>query len=398
MSAVKVTEKAYWVGALDPELKIFDVVMETQFGTSYNAYFLKGSEKTALVDSVKDGFFDVLKDNVNEVGDFEKIDYIICNHTEPDHAGAILKTIELAKNAKVVCTKAASLNIMEITNKKDIDFIIVKDGMKLDLGDLELTFYIMPLLHWPDTMFTYVESEKLLLTCDAFGFHYAAENIFDDLTEYTDDMKVSQKLYYDCIVAPFGEHVLKAINKVVELGIKFDIIAPSHGPVLRGDPMEAVTRYAAWATKEKSENKKIFVGYVSCYGYTKEVALTIAQAAKADGVEVEVADIAEIGAAAAAAKIMDSDAFAIGSPTLNRDVLKPVWDTLTSIDVINIKGKKAACFGSYGWTGEAVKYMQNRLECVGVKVLDTLQFKMKADEKDLEAAKNIGKNLLESVK
>jgi flavorubredoxin len=269
MVPLEVTKDIWWVGVQNPGLRVFDVVMTTEWGTSYNSYLVKGGEKTALIDSVRDGFFDEQMEGIRQIADPEKIDYIIVNHTEPDHSGSLGKTLELAKNAVVVCTRPAKTLIKELLNK-DFECIVVGDGDSIDLGGKKIEFISAPFLHWPDTMFTYIPDDRFLSTCDAFGFHFSAPEVFDDLTTLTDAMEQAQKYYFDVIMSPFKPYVLEAVAKIRGLGI--DIIGPSHGPVLRSDPWAAVDRYEKWAQPVVNDPKKIYIGYVSCYGYTGKLA------------------------------------------------------------------------------------------------------------------------------
>jgi len=394
MKAVKVTDKIYWVGVQNPKLRVFDVIMETKWGTSYNSYLIKGTKKTALVDAVKDSFGEEQLERIRDICDPASIDYIICNHTEPDHSGSLTALLDVAPGARVVCSKPASIFLKEITNR-DIDFIVVEDGYELDLGEATIRFYSVPFLHWPDSIFTYVESEKFLSSGDVFGFHFSAENVFDDLTPLTAEMVESQKYYYDVIMSPFAPYVLDAVDKIKDLDIK--IIGPSHGPVLRTDPRAAVERYRVWAQPVVNNPKKIFIGYVSCYGYTRQLGERILNAARAAGYDAEMADISEIGAEQAADRIHCADAFAIGSPTLNRDALAPVWNVMTSLCPMIVKGKKALVFGSYGWSGEASKYMEQRLKNLGVNVVAVATAKLKPSKSELAAADEAGKTLAQAI-
>jgi flavorubredoxin len=394
MKAVKVTDKIDWVGVQNPELRFFDVIMETRWGTSYNSYLIKGSKKTALVDAVKTAFADEQIKRIRSVCDPASIDYIICNHTEPDHSGSLTRLLDIAPKARVVCSKAASIFLKDITNR-EIEYMVVEDGYELDLGDVNIRFLSVPFLHWPDSIFTYVESEKFLSSGDVFGFHFSAEKIFDDETPLTAEMAESQKYYYDVIMSPFAPYVLKAVDKVRDLSIK--IIGPSHGPVLRTDPLKAVENYRAWAQPVINDPKKVFVGYVSCYGYTRQLGEQIYNAVRAAGFDAEIADISAIGAKKAAEKIQCADAFAIGSPTLNRDILKPAWHVLTALCPMIVKGKKAVVFGSYGWSGEAPKYMDQRLKNLDVNVVAIATAKLKPNDAELASAKEAGVKLAESI-
>lgn len=246
-------------------------------------------------------------------------------------------------------------------------------------------------------MFTYVVEDAVLLTGDVFGFHFAAEKVFDDLTPLTEQMIESQKYYFDVIMGPFKNYVLKAVEKV--RGLHIDIIGPSHGPVLRSAPWDAVDRYEQWAGDilDVNEVKKVYIGFVSCYGYTKMLAEAIGEVTKSAGYDVEIEDISLVEPSVSAAKIHACDAFAIGSPTLNRDALKPVWDVLTSISTYIVKGKIAAVFGTFGWSGESVKYINERLRCVGADVVGTCSAKLKPDEKELAEARKLGQAICDAL-
>lgn len=396
MGATKIVQGVSWVGAHHPDLRVFDVIMNTQWGTSYNSYLVQGTEKTVLVDTVKEAFVDDLISNINEIGDVSAIDYIVCNHTEPDHSGALEKILKLSPNAVVVCSKSASIFLRNIMNR-DFECIVVTDGDTLELGGKTLRFISAPFLHWPDSIFTYVEQDAILLSGDVFGYHFSAQNVFDDLTELSNEMVISQKYYFDVIMGPFKKYVLDAVAKI--RGLRIDVIGPSHGPVLRAAPWDAVDRYEAWSKDilDVNEIKKVYVGYVSCYGYTKTLAMTIAQVARDAGLDVEIEDVSNVDPEVSAAKIHASDAFAMGSPTLNRDALKPVWDVLTSISPIIVKGKKAAVFGSFGWSGEAVRYLAERLRCVGADVVGTCSARLKPDDKEIDDARKLGKQIVDAL-
>ncbi|MGI6153493.1 MAG: FprA family A-type flavoprotein [Christensenellaceae bacterium] len=395
MKPVKIMQDIWWVGVQHPELRVFDVIMETKWGTSYNSYFVQGNEKNAVIDCVKDGFFDGQLSRLRELTDPEEIDYIVINHCEPDHTGALTQLMDVAKNATIVCSRPAKKLLEEITNRQ-FECIVVSDGDTIDLGGKTLRFIMAPFLHWPDTMFTYVEEDAFLSTCDAFGFHYSAPELFDDLSPLSDELVVSQKYYFDVIMSPFKSYVRDAVGKICGLDIK--VIGPSHGPILRHDPWEAVNRYERWATEEENIPKKIYIGYVSCYGYTKKLAEKVFEGASAGSCEVEMEDISLIEPGEAAAKIRQADGFALGSPTLNRDALPPVWNVLTSCCAYWMKGKPAAVFGTYGWSGEACGYMANRLENLGTKVSGEARAKLNPNEDELKAAYDLGKALLAAVK
>ncbi len=393
---VEITKDIYWTGVQNPDLRIFDVIMRTDHGTSYNSYLVKGSEKTAVIDAVKEGFSDEQIERLSAVCDVSAIDYIICNHVEPDHSGGLWKLLKLAPKAIVLCSKPASVFLRNILNT-DFECRIVEDGDTVELGGKTLKFISAPFLHWPDSIFTYATEDAILFSGDVFGFHYSSEEIFDDNSMQGEAMLESQKYYFDVIMSPFKKYVLDAVKKVQPLHT--DVICPSHGPVLRSSPKDTVERYKEWASDilEENDPKKVYIAYVSCYGYTKMLAERILKVVTEAGFDAEMQDIIETDIASCAKKIHAADAFAIGSPTINRDALKPAWDVLTSISTYVVKGKIAASFGSFGWSGESIKYLSERLRDVGADVVGSCSAKLRPDEKELAEAEKLGKTICDAL-
>lgn len=399
MKAIEVKKDIYWVGALDPNLRIFDIIMNTPYGTSYNSYVIKGSEKTAIFETAKESFFDEFLERLNSSNvDIKNIDYIVIDHTEPDHSGSISKLLDLAPNAKLVGSTAALTFIKSIINKK-FDSIVVKDGDTLDLGNKTLKFISAPFLHWPDSIYTYIPEDNVLITCDSFGAHYCNSNIFNDLNEDEKGYMDALKYYFNGIMGPFKKYVLEAIDKIKDL--KIDIICPGHGPVLRKDPLKIVNLYKEWSTPSKPNEKKyIVVPYVSAYGYTESLANKIIEGIKDSGdfevkpYNVTYSDVNEI-----IENIGKADGVLFGSPTINGDALKPILDILISLNPIVHGGKVAAAFGSYGWSGEAVKNIEARLQQLRMNVLTPgLKINFKPSDEELMSAYNFGKNFGEKVK
>lgn len=393
MNAVKMKEGVYWVGALNPDLRIFDIVMETKYGTTYNAYLVKG-EKTALVETVKAGFEDQLLGRLEDVMNPEDVDYIVLNHTEPDHSGALGELLKKMPRAQVVGSRAAITFLSHMLNT-DFNNRIVNHGDEIDLGGKTLRFISAPFLHWPDSMFTYLPEDKILFTCDAFGCHYSSEKVFNDLVG---DVSDAFKYYYDVIVSPFSKYVLEAAGKIKELAI--DVIAPSHGPVLREDPWRYVEQYGKWsASKKPAEGpRKVPVIFASAYGYTGRLAGEITAGLAEGGVRAELLEIGKLSRAELIEKINESDGFLIGSPTINRDAVPPVWELLAHVSAIVNKDKPVAVFGSYGWSGEAVKLMEQRLQGLQCKVIQPgLRVNFVPDHKALEEARTFGRAFAEAL-
>lgn len=393
MRNVEIKKDIYWVGALDPKLRIFDIIMYTPYGTTYNSYVVKGSEKVALFETVKEKCFDEYLKTLETLDIAPSdIDYIIVDHTEPDHAGSVGKILKLAPHAKVVGSMQAISYLKEIINE-DFEHIIVRDGDTISLGNKTLKFISAPFLHWPDSMYTYVVEDELLITCDSFGSHYSCEEIFNDLIPDKDAYNEALKYYYDCIMGPFKPFVLKAINKIKDL--KIDVICPGHGPVLREDPWKIVETYKEWSTPVKPQingDKKVTICYVSAYGYTEELAKHIAEGIKKDhNVEVRMYDVIHHETAEILKDIEESDGLLFGSPTIVNELLPPIRILLANLNPIIHGGKYAAAFGSYGWSGEAVPRIENRLEELKMKLVNPgLRVKFRASQEQIEEAINFG--------
>lgn len=391
MKSLTIKNNLDWVGALDPNLRVFDIIMHTPYGTTYNSYVLKGSEKTAIFETVKSEFFDEYLERLTHLGiNLEEIAYIVVNHTEPDHAGSVDKLLTIAPNAKVVGSPIAIKYLKAIVNK-EFEYIEVRENDTLSLGDKTLRFLSVPMLHWPDSIYTYVEEDKALFTCDSFGSHYSFEGVFNDLIENKDDYMDALRYYFDCIMGPFKPFMLKAIAKVEKLDI--DVICPGHGPVLRSNPMEIVEICKEWCMPTpKNEVKKIIIPYVSAYGYTEIIAKEIIKGLESENnFDIKLYNVIEHDMADIVAEIGTADALILGSPTILADVLEPIRDILTKLNPVVHGGKLAGAFGSYGWSGEAVPRIETRLKELKMKIpVQGLNINFKPSEKDLSDCFNYG--------
>ena len=266
MKTLELKKGFYWAGILDPNLRVFDIIMETKFGTTYNSYVLKGSEKTALFETAKEKFMGDYMAKLKEVVDIKDIDYIIVDHTEPDHAGSAKYLLEENPAIKLVGS-ATAINFMKEICNMEFNSVIVKDGDTLSLGDKTLKFIGAQNLHWPDSMYTYIVEDKTLVTCDSFGSHYSLDAVLASKIVNRDDYMEALRYYYDNIIGPFKPYVLKAIDKIRDLDI--DMICPGHGPVLDSNPWEIVDIYEKWSTEvNPNARKTVVIPYVSAYGYT----------------------------------------------------------------------------------------------------------------------------------
>lgn len=397
MKTLKLKEGLYWTGILDPQLRVFDIIMNTEYGTSYNSYLLKGSDKTALFETAKHKFMDEYLDKLTSLIDIKDIDYIVVDHTEPDHAGSAEKLIELNPAIKVVGTATAISFMKEICNT-DFASVIVKDGDTLSLGDKTLRFIAAPNLHWPDSMYTYVEEDKVLLTCDSFGAHYSLEDVLSSKIKDQDGYMSALRYYYDNIIGPFKPYVLKAIDKIKDLDI--DMICPGHGPVLDEDPWKIVNIYKDWSTETNPNARKtVVIPYVAAYGYTEILANKITEGIKAAGdIDVKLFDMVTSDQAQVLGEIYWADGILFGTPTILGEALKPIWDLTTSIFPVLHGGKIASAFGSYGWSGEGVPHIMERLKQLRMKVYgDGLRVRFKPSEAQLADAYEFGYNFGRSV-
>ncbi len=387
MGAIKAKDQIWYVGVQDPDLRVFDIIMHSDYGTSYNAYIVKGTEKTVLFETSKAKFFDKFLDNIREVTDPSKIDYIVVDHTEPDHTGSVEKLLELAPNATVLGSGTAITFLKEIVNHP-FNAKAVSEKDRIDLGGLTLTFLSVPMLHWPDSMYTYIPELKALFTCDSFGCHYADDRVFNDLIE--GDFTEAYKYYFDNIIGPFkNPFMLKALDRIKDLPIEF--VGNGHGPVLRSNIQHYFDLYRTWSTPVVREKKTVAVAYVSAYGYTKQLAESICEGLTQSGVSVKCFDLVTDDNAQAKAAIADADGFLLGSPTLVGDALPPVYEMLVGLNPIIHKGKFAAAFGSYGWSGEAVPNLVARMQQLKLNMpLEGMKVRFKPTQTDLDAAKQYG--------
>lgn len=390
MEKLVLKDNITWIGALDPNLRVFDIIMETEFGTSYNSYFVKGETKTVLFETVKIKFWEQYLEKLKSLTAIEDIDYLVVDHTEPDHVGSVVKLLELNPDIIIIGSASAIGFLKEITNCS-FESIKVNTGDTIDLGNKTLEFISAPFLHWPDSMFTYIREDKMLITCDGFGAHYSFDEILLSKIEDRSDYYKALKYYYTMIMGPFNNYVLQAIGKIEDLEI--DMICPGHGPVLDINPYEIVDIYREWS-KETTifKNKTVVIPYVSAYGYTKELAEKIADGIRSVGnIDVYMHDMVEASKAEVMAHIRWADGLLFGTPTINGDALEPIWDLVMAMSPITHKGKLTAVFGSYGWSGEGVPNIESRL-----KMLRTKQFapgykiKFKASDEQLDHAYKYG--------
>lgn len=384
----KLIDNIYWVGVKDPDLKVFDIIMETKKGTTYNSYVID-DEKIAVIDTVKTGFYDEFKSNLLSVIGDKKVDYIVVQHTELDHSGSLINLIKDYPEAKIVGSKAAITYLKNILNS---EFNYVEAREDINLGNTTMRFIPAPNLHWPDTMFTYVKEKKLLFTCDFTGSHYCPEGSIK--CSLNEDYFVEMKYYFECIMGPFKKFVLMGLDKIKDLDI--NCIATSHGPVHVNNISDILNLYKEWATEEEIDKKKIEIFYISAYGNTEEMARFLKEKVEAKGYIADITEITSIPLEESMVKIEKAKGFMIGSPTINQDAVKPSWDLLSLVNPIINRGKAAMAFGSFGWSGEGVKMLTSRLKDLKLKVVEPgLSFCFVPSEEDYKKAEDVIDKFLE---
>jgi NADH oxidase (H2O-forming) len=389
---IDITSDIRWIGILDYDIRTFDIVMHTRFGTTYNSYFIN-AEKKAIVEVAKEKFSETYLRKLRSVTDPEEIQYIILNHTEPDHSGSLRLLLDLAPSATVVGSGNAIRYLEDIVNVP-FKSRVVKDGDTLDLGNKTLRFFSSPNLHWPDSMLTLLVEDKILFTCDVFGAHYCTPEMFSTFDEpYTE----SFKYYFDVIMRPFSRFLLKAIEKVKPL--ELDCICPGHGPVHKKNLKKAIElseRFANQYLEIISEKNRmnILVTYVSAYGYTKDAAHLIAEGIlETKGITVDITDIENISLEELESKLIMSDGILVGSPTINQNTLLPVYKLFALINPIRDKGKLGGAFGSYGWSGESPNIILENLRLLKLKIFEeTAVFKFSPDNNKKEYLREFGRN------
>ena len=364
----KINDKILWVGKTDWELKKFHGdEFTTVKGSSYNSYLIR-DEKTVLIDTVWLPYDrEFVKDLKKEI-DLNKIDYIIIQHGEVDHSGALVELMKEIPNTPIYCT-ANAVKSIKGQYHQDWNYVLVKTGDKLNIGENTLTFIEAPMLHWPDTMFTYMDKEEILFSNDGFGQHLASEYLYADEVNQAD--LFNQALtYYANIVAPFGMMVKNKINEILNMNVPIKMICPSHGLIWRENPTQIVNKYLEWADSYK-ENQ-ITIIYDTMWNSTRKMAEAIAKGIKNVDKEVEVKlmNTSKDDKTEVLTEVFKSKTILVGSPTVNNGYLHSIAGILEMIKGMKLKGKKAAAFGSYGWSGEAVKQITEELKKSGFEILN----------------------------
>ena len=392
MGTISIAPNVFWVGVKHYNRRLFDGLIPLPHGTSYNAYLIVGRDKTALVDTVNPGFEQELVDKIAMHVDPTKIDYVVMNHAEPDHAHAAKHILEIAKNAKLVagakCKEAAMMYF-------DIDparILVVDENSKIDLGGKTLKFVDAPWLHWPETIFTYLEEDRILFPCDFFGSHLAVGEFY--ASEYGNDLSIDMaKLYFAEIMMPFRKPGQNAIEKVKKLGPR--MIAPSHG-VIWDDPGVILDVYSKW-TSEKME-RKVMIAYVSMWGSTEKMVKALNEALVKKGISVNVFDLTNTEIGHVAKELVDTPVVVVGGPTVLGGVHPVAAYATLLVKTLRSPTKYAAVLTSFGWSGGAVKQIQALLEGSKLEVLGVVEVKGPPKQAEFDKVADLANKIEEKLK
>lgn len=403
MNAKELVPGVYWVGAIDWNLR--DYHGYTLPGTTYNAYLVVGEEKTALIDTCYPGFEDQVLGRVASIIDPKKIDVIVANHVEVDHSGGLPKIAKMLPGVPIYCTEIAVKGFARHYNTKDWNLNVVKTGDKIDLGKKTLVFLEAPMLHWPDSMFTYLAEEKILFPNDAFGQHVASSERFDD--ELGKDVALGHaKKFFANLIIPLAPKVLKKLGEVGDLGLEIKMVAPSHGVIWRSYAADILNAYVDWSHGVSKD--KVTIVYDTMHGATDTMAKALADGAMDGGLEVKVCLLKDgryegCHRSDIVTEMLDSKALLVGSPTLEDEVLPTVAGFLSYIRGLRpgrlTQKKVGFAFGSHGGHGGAVKQITDDLKTAGIDVIeDGIEVYFRPDVGEREACYKAGLALAERVK
>ena len=393
----KIKKDVFWIGKVDWEIRKFHGdEYSTHRGTTYNSYLVK-DKKMALIDTVWSPFSAEFLRNLDNQISLKNIDYIVAQHAEIDHSGGLAELMEHIPDTPVYCTKNGMKSFKGHFHK-NWNFVPVKTGDKLNLGKKELIFIEAPMLHWPDSMFSYLTEENILFSNDAFGQHLASEMLYNDSVDQSELVQECIK-YYANILTPFSGLVEKKIEEFKSLNVPLDMICPSHGVIWRDNPLQIVGKYLDWS-KNYRENQ-ITIVYDTMWNGTRNMAEAIAKGVRSvdDEVVVKLFNISHTDKNDVVTEVFKSKTLLVGSPTINRGILSAVAGFMEQIRGLNFKDKKAAAFGTYGWSGESVDMINQGLENAGFELLESgLKSTWNPDEKSLKECVDFGKEIAEKSK
>lgn len=395
--AFKINDIVTWVGKIDWELRTFHgKEYSTNRGSSYNSYLIK-DEKNVLIDTVWQPFSKEFISNLKKEIDLDKIDYIIINHSENDHSGALPELMKEIPDTPIYCTKNGA-KLLKAHYHEDWNFVEVKTGDTLEIGKNKLTFIEAKMLHWPDSMFTYLSGKNILFSNDAFGQHYASELMYNDKVDSSELLQEAIK-YYANILTPFSPLVIKKIEEILSFNLPVDMICSSHGIIWRENPLQIVDKYIIWA-KNYKENQVTII-YDTMWNSTRRMAETIAEGIQEinKNVTIKIFNSSKNDKNDIITEVFKSKLILVGSSTINKGMLSSTASILEMIKGLGFKGKKAAAFGSYGWGGESVKLITEELNKAGFEIInDGIREIWNPDDEALDRCRSFGKEIGENIK
>ncbi|MFH1081077.1 MAG: flavodoxin domain-containing protein [Pseudomonadota bacterium] len=390
--AIRISDHVWWVGAIDWNVRDFHGYM-TKRGSTYNAYLIL-ADKVTLMDTVRAPFYNEMMARIASVIHPDNIQYIISNHSEMDHSGCLPEVIDAVRPEKVYTSVMGAKTLQEIFHA-ELPLIPLKDGDNLSLGNMTLSFLETRMLHWPDSMFSYLAEEQVLFSQDAFGMHLAASQRFDDEMDPA-VLRYEAATYFANILTPYAALITKLLARVTAAGLKFKIIAPDHGPVWRKDIRGILNRYAEWAAQKRA--RKAVVVYGTMWHSTEKMALAITEGLIAGGIEVKLMSMDACHRSDVAYELLDAGALIAGSSTLNNNMLPGMADVLTYLKGLKPKNLFGAAFGSWGWSGEAPRQIQEVLAEMKVELVgDPIQARHRPDKVVLARCCDLGRLIAEKL-
>ncbi|MFP4316593.1 MAG: FprA family A-type flavoprotein [Desulfovibrionales bacterium] len=394
MPAEQIKKDIHWVGVVDWNLRNFHGYSVARRGTTYNA-FLAMDEKVTLFDTVSKPYLDDFLHQIRKVIDPQKIDYLVVNHAEPDHSGSLQEIVDIIQPEKIFCSQMGMKSIPGYYRTEGWPLEPVKDGQTISIGKRSVTFLETRMLHWPDSMVSYLPEEKLLISSDAFGQNLASSKRFDDQVDHTILFNEAGH-YFANIILPFSPLVIKVLDKIGEAGIEIDMIAPDHGMVWRSHAAEILSAYRTWA--EQKPRDKAVVVYDTMWHSTEKMAKAITEGLVSQGIETRLMHLKACHHSDVMGELLDAGAVFVGSPTHNNSVLPLVADLLTYMKGLRPQNKIGAAFGSYGWSGESVKDITGYLEQMKMDVMEGVRFQYAPDHDHLAKGVELGRTVGQKLK
>ncbi|MGC8602174.1 MAG: FprA family A-type flavoprotein [Desulfomonilaceae bacterium] len=391
---VEIKKGVHWVGAVDWNVRDFHGYSVDK-GSTYNSYLIL-DDKVTLFDAVRKSFKSDMLHNIYKVIEPSKVDYLVVNHVEPDHSGSIPEIIETTKPEKVFCSSRGKKALLDHYHREDWPYEVVESGQEISIGKRTITFLETRMLHWPDSMFSYIKEESLLISSDAFGQHWATSERFNDQVDSSELMAHAVK-YYANILLPYSGLVQKLITEVQRMDLKIDMIAPDHGLIWRENPLQIVEAYDKWS-KQGCKRKALII-YDTMWHSTEMMAKAIADGLIESGISIKLMDLAVDHRSDVITEMIDSKAVILGSPTLNNGMLPRMADMLCYMKGLRPINKFGAAFGSYGWSGEAVKQIVKSLEEMKMKVFGSgINLQFVPNHEGLKKCVDLGREIGDAIK